>query len=137
MQCTAGNLVHHQLWQLRLARQTSWPTARVREKSFMLASWHQSMGCARCHLSQYEDDEKKQNTEQCVLDQDHGQGYALAQPLQAHCSAFRFCQILYDNGQIKPVAVSSANQHTDIGTKAVAAQILNRHLQIWLVEILP
>ena len=36
---------------------------------------------------------------------------------------FAFAKILYDNGQIKPVAVSSANQHADIGTKAVGAQI--------------
>ena len=50
---------------------------------------------------------------------------------------FTFAKALYDNGQIKPVAVSSANQHADIGTKAVGAQILNRHLPIWLGEMLP
>ena len=44
------------------------------------------------------------------------QEYALVQPIQAVALCFAFAKILYDNGQIKPVAVSSANQHADIGT---------------------
>ena len=50
---------------------------------------------------------------------------------------FTFAKALYDNGQIKPVAVSSEKQHADIGTKAVGAQILNRHVPVWLGETLP
>ena len=50
---------------------------------------------------------------------------------------FTFAKALYDNGQIKPVAVSSKKQHADIGTKAVGAQILNRHVPVWLGETLP
>lgn len=47
---------------------------------------------------------------------------------------FSFAKTLYDLGQIKPVSVPSKDQHADIGTKAVGAQILNHHLPVWLGE---
>ena len=50
---------------------------------------------------------------------------------------FSFAQILYQLGQIKPVAVPSIDQHADIGTKATGQPIFDRHVPVWLGEILP
>jgi hypothetical protein len=47
---------------------------------------------------------------------------------------FSFDKTLYDLGQIKPVPVASTDQHADIGTQAVGAQVLNRHVPVWLGE---
>ena len=50
---------------------------------------------------------------------------------------FSFAQILYQLCQIKPVAVPSIDQHEDIGTKATGQPIFDRHVPVWLGEILP
>ena len=45
---------------------------------------------------------------------------------------FSFAKVFYDLGHIKPVPVSSKDQHADIRTKAVGEQLLNHHLPVWL-----
>jgi hypothetical protein len=47
---------------------------------------------------------------------------------------FSFAKTMFDFGQMKPVPVPSKDQHADIGTKAVGAQILNHHVPVWLGE---
>ena len=48
-----------------------------------------------------------------------------------------FAQILYQFGQIKPVAGPSIDQHADIGTKRTDQSIFDRHVPVCLGEILP
>jgi hypothetical protein len=50
---------------------------------------------------------------------------------------FAFAKILYDHGHILPVPCPSEDQHADIGTKALAPPLFNRHVPVLLGEIKP
>ena len=50
---------------------------------------------------------------------------------------FAFAKILYDHGHILPVSCPSEDQHADIGTKALAPPLFNRHVPVLLGELKP
>ena len=125
MQYSAGSLACRLSWQPLRVKQNSWHIARACEVLYARKLAAELGFCQLTPTRIYEDNEGAIVFVENMHLRNRSKHIALR---------FSFAKTLYDLGQIKPVSVPSKDQHADIGTKAVGAQILNHHLPVWLGE---